>query len=197
MRVIGLTGGIGSGKSTVSALMAEKGAYIIDADKVGHRALEHSPEVKQGVLSAFGPGVLSEAGAIDRKRLGEIVFNDPSALRRLNAIIHPQMYRMMAEEIEQQRARGRDVVVLEAAILLEADWTPLVDEVWVCVTGERAVTERLRERSNLSEEQVRARMRAQLANGERVKRADVVIVNDGTLEELRRVVDELWERLHA
>lgn len=197
LRVIGLTGGIGSGKSTVSALLAEKGAHVIDADKIGHRALEHSPEVKQGVLSAFGSGVLTEAGAVDRKRLGEIVFNDASALQRLNAIIHPQMYRMMAEEIEQQRALGCEVVVLEAAILLEAGWTSLVDEVWVCVAGERAVVERLRERNNLSEEQVRARVRAQIDNEERVKRADVVIVNDGTLEQLRREVDELWERLHA
>ncbi len=197
LRVIGLTGGIGSGKSTVSTLLAGKGAHIIDADKVGHRALEHSLEVKQGVLSAFGPGVLTEAGTIDRKKLGEVVFNDPSALQRLNAIIHPQMYRMMADDIEQQRAQGQDVVVLEAAILLEADWTPLVDEVWVCVASDRAVTERLRERSNLSEEQVKARMRAQLDNGERVKRADVVIANDGTLEDLGRKLDELWERLHA
>ena len=196
MKVIGLTGGIGSGKSTVSQYMAELGAVIIDADKVGHEAYKPGTETWQDVVATFGRGVLTPGGEIDRKKLGGIVFNDPQALAKLNQIIWPRMYKMMEAQIEEYRRQEVDVVVLEAAILIEANWTPLVDEVWITVAPEANVLERLKKQRGLAEEQTLARIRSQLSSEERVKHADMVINNDGQIEEVKAKVRELWARLH-
>jgi dephospho-CoA kinase len=195
MKVIGLTGGIGSGKSTVSRFLSEMGAVVLDADKVGHEAYQPGTETWKEVVAAFGQGIIGVDDSIDRKKLGAIVFGDPAALERLNGIMHPRMYNMMAERIEDYRQQGVKVVVLEAAILLEAGWTPLVDEVWVTVASEPTVVRRVRERTDLPEEQIRSRIRSQLSNEERKKQAKVVISNDGSLDELRAAVVELWEGL--
>jgi dephospho-CoA kinase len=195
MKVIGLTGGIGSGKSTVSQILAELGAVVLDADKVGHEAYQPGTEVWKEVVAAFGQEVVAADGSIDRKKLGAIVFGDPVALECLNGIMHPRMYDMMAAKIEEYRRQGVKVVVLEAAILLEAGWTPLVDEVWLTVASESAVVRRAKERTGLPEEQIRSRIRSQLSNEERKKQASVVISNDGSLDELRAKVVELWEGL--
>jgi len=195
MVVIGLTGGILAGKSTISGMLAEKGAVIIDADKIGHAAYKPHTETWQELLDAFGDGILKKNGEIDRKRLGEIVFADPDALSRLNRIVHPRMREMMREEIEQLRGEGVAVVVLEAAVLIEADWTDLADEVWVAVAPEDVVIKRLRDRGGLSEEQARARIRSQLPAEERAKHADVIIDTDCDISEVRARVDELWSRL--
>ncbi len=193
MKVIGLTGGIGSGKSTVSQLFLELGAVILDADKVGHEAYQPGTEVWQEVVVAFGREILTPDGDIDRKKLGGIVFSNPESLARLNQIMHPRMFEMMKARIEQYRQQGTEVVVLEAAVLLEANWTPLVDQVWVTVASESTVVRRTKERTGLPEEQIRARIRSQLSSEERVKHADVVISNDGGLDELKTKVNELWE----
>ena len=195
MVVIGLTGGILAGKSTISGMLAEKGAVIIDADKIGHAAYKPHTETWQELVDAFSNGILKQNGEIDRKRLGEIVFADPDALDRLNRIVHPRMREMMREEIEQLRGEGVAVVVLEAAVLIEADWTDLADEVWVAVAPEDVVIKRLRDRGGLSEEQARARIRSQLPAEERAKHADVIIDTDCDLSEVRARVDELWSRL--
>jgi dephospho-CoA kinase len=195
MKVIGLTGGIGSGKSTVSRILAELGAVVMDADKVGHQAYQPGTETWKDVVAAFGNEVVAADGSIDRTKLGAIVFGDPEALKRLNQIVHPRMYDMMAEQIEEYRQQGVNVVVLDAAILIEANWTPLVDEVWVTVASEPTVVRRVRERTGLPEEQIRSRIRSQLSNEERKKQASVVISNDGGLHELRAKVVELWEGL--
>jgi len=193
MKVIGLTGGIGSGKSTVSQFLRELGAVLIDADKAGHEAYQPNTETWREVVAAFGEQILTPDGEIDRKKLGGIVFSSPESLARLNLIVHPRMYEMMKAQIEEYRQRGVDVVVLEAAILLEAGWTPLVDEVWVTVAPEPTVVERTRERTGLPEEQILARIRSQMSSEERAKHADVVINNDGTQDELKAKVKELWE----
>jgi dephospho-CoA kinase len=195
MKVIGLTGGIGSGKSTVSRILAELGAVVMDADKVGHQAYQPGTETWKDVVAAFGNEVVAADGSIDRTKLGAIVFGDPEALARLNQIVHPRMYDMMAEQIEEYRQQGVEVVVLDAAILIEANWTPLVDEVWLTVASEPTVVRRVRERTGLPEEQIRSRIRSQLSNEERKKQASVVISNDGGLHELRAKVVELWEGL--
>ena len=196
-KVIGLTGGIGSGKSTVSRFLQELGAVIIDADKVGHEAYQPNTDTWRELVAAFGGQILAPDGEIDRKKLGEIVFGRPEELERLNRIVHPRMYEMMKARIEEYRRQGVGVVVLEAAILLEAGWDRLVDEVWVTVAPESVVVQRTKERTGLSEEQIRARIHAQLSNEERTKRADVVITNDGTMEELKAKVRDLWERVQA
>ncbi|MBI2288023.1 MAG: dephospho-CoA kinase [Chloroflexi bacterium] len=195
-KVIGLTGGIGSGKSTVSQCLAELGAVIIDADDVGHEAFKPDTPAWQEVVAAFGRQIVAPDGEINRQNLGEIVFNNPEALSRLNRIMHPRIYDMAKAQIEQYRQQGVDVVVLEAAILIEAKWTPLVDEVWVTVAPEAMVLKRLKKQRGLEKAQTLARIRSQLTTKERIKYADVVIDNDGDLNQMKSKVREQWARLH-
>ncbi|MFB0558952.1 MAG: dephospho-CoA kinase [Dehalococcoidales bacterium] len=195
MKVIGLTGGIGSGKSTVSQFLAELGAVILNADGVGHEALKPDTEVWREVVAAFGRQVLTPDGSIDRARLGGIVFGNPESLSRLNRIMHPRMYDMVKARLDEYRRRGVDVVVLEAPLLIEAGWTSLVDEVWVTVASEATVLRRLEERTGLSESESLARIRSQLSSEARVEYADAVINTDCSLDELKARVGELWRGL--
>ena len=196
MRVIGFTGGIGSGKSTVSQYLAELGATIVDADKVGHEALKRS-DVKQEISANFGREVFGPDGEIDRKKLGPVVFGNPEALAKLNHIMHKRMRLMMEDKIAQFRREGVSVLVLEAAVLLEtdADWDKIVDEIWVAVSPEATVIKRMKEQRGMTEEQTRARINAQMSNEEKIKRASVVINNDGSLDEMKREVKKLWQKL--
>ncbi len=193
MKVIGLTGGIGSGKSTVSQFLAELGAVILDADRVGHEAFKPGTEACREVVAAFSGGILTPNGEIDRKKLGDIVFGNPESLSRLNQIMHPRINNMVKARLEEYRRQGVGVVVLEAPLLLDAGWASLVDEVWVTVAPESTVLRRLKERAGLSEPQSRARIRSQLSSAERIRYADVVIDTDCDLDELRARVRELWE----
>ena len=197
MKVIGLTGGIGSGKTTVSQFLAELGAVIIDADKIGHEAFKTDTRARREIIAAFGREILAPDGDIDRKKLGEMVFTNPEALSRLNRIMHPRMYKMAKAQIEEHQRRGVEVVVLEAPVLLEAGWATLVDEVWVTVAPEATVIKRLRGRTRLSEEESLARIRSQLRSEERLKHADVIIDTDCTLDEVRARVNALWQRVNA
>ena len=192
MFVIGLTGGIGTGKTQASKLLEELGAAIIDADAVGHEAYRPHTEAWGAVVEAFGQDVIAPSGEVDRKKLGGIVFGDPKALRRLNAIMHPRMYSMVEERIDNLKQMGRDVVVVEAALLLEAGWTALVDEVWSVSASEDRVVRRLARRNNLDQEAVRARIRSQMPQSQRTKQADILIDNSGSLADLRRRIQQLW-----
>jgi len=192
MKVIGLTGGIGSGKSTVSQFLAELGAIIVDADKVGHEALKPGSEVWQQVVNEFGRSIVTVSDDIDRAKLGELVFASSEARARLNRIMHPPMYNTVKAKLEEYRRKGVKVVVLEAPLLVEAGWTSLVNEVWVTVAPEATVLKRLRERSGLSEQEARARIQAQLPTEERMGHADVVIDTDSSLDELKEKVLGLW-----
>ena len=195
MKIIGLTGGIGSGKSMVAGFLVELGAVIIDADKVGHEAFKPGTEAWRDVVAAFGQGVVKPDGEIDRSKLGSMVFGDEESLVRLNQIMQPRIYDMVVARLEQYRQQGIAVVVVDAPLLIEAGWVPLVDEVWVIVTSEDTVLSRVRERSGLSEPESLARIRSQMSNEERIKYADAVINNEGSLDELRDRVKELWQRL--
>ena len=197
MKVIGLTGGISSGKSTVSQFLAELGAVIIDADKIGHEVLKPDSEVWREVVAAFGKQIITANGAIDREKLGEIVFSNSEARSRLNQIMHPRIYDMVKTRLDEYRRQETGIVVLEAPLLLEAGWTSLVDEVWVTTASEATVLKRLRERTGLSEKESLARIRSQLPAEERVKHADVVINADCSLGELKAKVKELWQELQA
>ena len=194
-RVIGLTGGIGSGKSTVSRYLAELGAVIIDADKIGHETYRPNTETWRKLVKTFGNKILAQDNTIDRKKLGAIVFNNPEELKQLNAIVHPLMFEMAKQRIDDCRRQGTEVVILDAPILLETNWMPLVDEVWAVTANEANVIKRAMVRSGLTEEQVRSRITSQMSNEERIKHAQVVIHNDSTTEDLRNKVEELWERL--
>ena len=196
MKLIGLTGGIGSGKSTVSQFLAELGAVILDADKVGHEALKPDTKIWHKVVAAFGRQILTPTGNIDRKKLGEIVFGNHESLSRLNQIMHPRMHDMVKAQLEEYHRQRTRVVVLEAPLLLEASWTPLVDEVWVTTAPKATVLKRLEERIGMSQVESLTRIRSQLSSGERVKHADVVINTDCDLDELKSRVKELWQRLN-
>ena len=193
MFVIGLTGGIGTGKTQVSRYLEDLGAAVINADLLGHEAYQPNTEAWKEVVISFGEGVLGPTGEVDRKKLGKIVFNDVEALGRLNAIMHPRIYDMVAERIRNLGKEGRGVVVVEAALLLEANWTPLVDEVWVTAAPEEQVLQRLQSGKGMDETAVRARIRSQMPQAERIQHANVILDNSGSLSELRAQVEKLWE----
>jgi dephospho-CoA kinase len=192
MLVIGLTGGIGAGKTEVSKILRELGAAVINADLLGHEVYKPQTEGWREVVNQFGEGVLTPDGEVDRKKLGAIVFNDSEALKRLNAITHPRIYGMIEQQIRKLGEEGQEVAVVEAALLIEAGWKPLVSQVWVVTTSEEQALMRLRGRSNLSEDAARARIRSQMPQAERVKHADIVIDNRGSLAELRDQVMQAW-----
>jgi dephospho-CoA kinase len=197
MFVLGLTGGIGSGKSTVCDMLRTKGAAVVHADLVGHEVYRPGSAVWDEVVAAFGRQVLASDGQIDRRKLGSIVFADPEARRRLNAITHPPMRRLMIERLDDLRRQGERVAVLEAALLFEAGWVDLTDEVWLTLLRPAVAAQRLMERSGLSQQEAEARIASQLSNEERLEHADVVIDTDCSLAEVAHRVDELWEGLMA
>ncbi|HEY8122010.1 MAG TPA: dephospho-CoA kinase [Myxococcota bacterium] len=195
MIVVGLTGGIASGKSTVARELARRGARVIDADKLGHRAYEPGSEAQRQVIAAFGPEVRARDGTIDRPALGARVFGRPDQLKRLTDIVWPEIRRLAQAEIDALRsAEPRAVVVLEAAVLFEAGWEPLVDEIWVVVVERATALRRAVARGGLDAAQVEARIDAQLSNAERAKRARVVLDNSGDEAALLRQLDAHWAR---
>lgn len=195
MKIIGLTGGIGSGKSTVAQFLAELGAVIVDLDKVGHEVLKSGGVVRERIVSEFGKNILTGSGDIDRTRLGGIVFNDFEALSRLNKIMHPVIDNIINARIEEYRREGVEVVVLEAAALLDADRASQVDEIWVTVAPEAVVLKRLAERTGYSEEESKARIRSQMPGEKRIRQADLVIDTDCSLDELKARVATEWQKL--
>ncbi|MFH0846758.1 MAG: dephospho-CoA kinase [Chloroflexota bacterium] len=192
MRVIGLTGGIGTGKSTVSRFLSEMGAVVLDADKIGHEAFTPSSTTYNEVVETFGRGILTPEGQIDRRKLGKIVFDSPEKLDQLNRIIHPWLHETLKNLLEGYRRQGTRVVVIEAALLIEAGWLPLVDKVWVTVASRDSVLKRVAGREGISEDDIIARIQAQLPAEERVKYADTVINTDVSLDELKAKVAGLW-----
>ncbi len=190
VRVIGLTGGIGSGKSTVAALLAERGATVIDADKIGHEVYRPGSEGFTRVVETFGRGVVAADGTIDRKALGAIVFADATARARLNAIVHPLIGSEIAARVAQVPAGTR--VVIEAAIILEAGWRALAERVWVVSVSRETAIARVMAARGLTRVEVERRLDAQMPDAERRRLADLVIENDGTPAALRAQVEAAW-----
>ena len=197
MKIIGLTGGTGSGKSTVSKFLAHLGAVVIDADKVGHEVFKPGTKAWQEVVDAFGQGIISADGTIDRRKLGEIVFSNPGARAKLNQVMHPLIYEQVKSRIEEYGKKGVAIIIVEAPLLLEVGWKSLVDEVWVTSASEATVIKRLKEQKGLSEAQSLARIRAQLTDEERIRQVDVVIDTDCALDELKERVEALWRKLRS
>jgi len=197
MWVIGLTGSIGTGKSEAARHLEALGASVISADQVGHEAYTPDTEAWEQVVAAFGDDILQEDGEIDRRTLGAVVFSDPAKLEKLNQIMHPRMARMVADNIEVLRSQGVGVVVVEAALLFEAGWDSLVEEVWVTDSTEEIVIERLKLRNGLSEEEARKRISSQMDRAERLERSDFVIDNSGDMAGLESAIKELWDRRAA
>jgi dephospho-CoA kinase len=191
-RVIGLTGGIGSGKSTVAAMLAELGADVLDTDKVGHDVYRPGTDGFRQVTEAFGPDVVAPDGTVDRRALGARVFGDPAALRRLNAIVHPLIGLAVRDWLLEAQARPRTTpIVVEAAVLMEAGWQ-FFDEVWVVLVDPETAVARVAASRGMTPDEVRQRLAVQMSNAERARRATRVIENDGTLEDLRARVEDAW-----
>jgi dephospho-CoA kinase len=193
---VGLTGGIASGKSTVARYLAQLGAHIIDADALGHRAYERGTRGFERVAAAFGDEVVGADGRIDRKVLGGKVFGDPARLKELTDIVWPEI--LALAEVEMAEVARRDparIIVLEAAVLLEAGWDSAVDEVWAVVVAPEVAVARAQARDGLSAVDVQRRIAAQMTNDQRRARADVVIDNSGGTETLLARVDREWLRI--
>lgn len=198
MVVIGLTGGIGAGKSEVSRILAGYGAAIIDTALLGHEAYAPGTVPWRAVVKAFGREILLPDAQIDRKILGDIVFSDPEELERLNAIMRPALNGLLAERLRDAERQGRRVAVIDSATLVEAGWTELADEVWLTTAPPDEVYRRLRRRSGLSIKAIAERIESQISDEERKAHADVVIENNGSLTDLRATVEALWaERILA
>ncbi len=196
MLVIGLVGGIGSGKSTAAAILAELGAEVINADLIGHEVYEPGKPGFDAIVAEFGTEVVGPDGRIDRKRLGGIVFSDSVKLERLNAIVHPLIRAEIERRIARARKEGRvRAVVVEAAILLEAGWRSLVDQVWVISAKREDVVQRLATQRGMPEAAAEARIAKQMSDAERRALADVVIENEGSIDDLRARLVGLWQTL--
>jgi dephospho-CoA kinase len=192
--LVGLTGGIASGKSSVSAMLAERGAEIVDADLIARQVVMPGEPAWQKILDHFSRGVLTEDGQVDRKKLADLVFADQAKLTLLNEITHPDIFARVAERLEHNRDR-EVVVVLDAALLIETGLADRVDVVVVVDAGDEEEQVRRLTAKGFDERDARVRMAAQLPAEARLAHADLVIRNVGTFEELTARVDEVWDEL--
>jgi len=188
--VIGLIGGIGSGKSAVAAAFAERGGRVITADTLGHEALRQ-PTILQEVVRHWGDGVLDASGQVDRKALARIVFADPAALTQLESLSHPWIRRRIEEEIQRAQREDVPLVVLDAALLLEAGWHAVCDRLVFVDASDEVRRERVTRGRGWASQQWQARESAQLPLTEKRGRADHVVDNSSTLEHLGRQIDDL------
>ncbi len=194
MLKVGLTGGIGTGKSLVSAIMGDCGAHLIDADLLGHESYNIGTSGLHQVVKVFGDHILGADGSIDRDILGRIVFNDRSQMQNLNNILHPIIYEIVKDRIGQVEEDGNTMVVVEAAVLIEAQWQSLFDQVWVVKSDEETVIRRLLRRNGFDRNEACKRIESQISESDRLSHADVIIDNNGTREELEVKVKDLWEK---
>ncbi|NKB97636.1 MAG: dephospho-CoA kinase [Pseudomonadales bacterium] len=196
--IIGLTGGIASGKSTAAKLLGTFGAHVIDADKLGHRAYLQGTEAFDQVVATFGADVIGEDGEIDRAALGSKVFGAGNRLDELTAIVWPAIRRMAEEEIATTQADDKNrCIVLEAAVLLEAGWQDIADEVWVTVVDREVAIERASARDGSDRGAVQARIDAQLSNEERTAAANRVIDNSKDEAHLTTQLEQLWQEIRS
>ncbi len=194
MLKIGLTGGIGTGKSSVSEAFQSLGAAVINADLLGHDAYLPGTIGYEEVVTEFGQEIVGSDGQIDRKKLGPIVFSDSSKMDRLNEIMHPLIRDLIEERLVTLESNHNKVAVVEAAILIEAGWKSLFDEIWVVISDPEEVINRLGVRNGLSREDAVKRIDSQMSNNERIGHGDVVVENTGSMEDLQTRVNSLWAK---
>ncbi|WP_435621906.1 dephospho-CoA kinase [Anoxybacillus eryuanensis] len=183
---IGLTGGIASGKSTVAAMFRDLHIPVIDADEIAHRVTSVDGEAYQPIIETFGRDILDSNGAIDRRKLGAIVFYDEQKRKQLNAIVHPLVRKHMLQQKEKYAKEGEKAVVLDIPLLFESKLQHLVDRILVVYVDEQTQLHRLCERNGFSVEEAWARIKAQMPLEEKRKKADEIIDNNGTIEETKQ-----------
>jgi dephospho-CoA kinase len=194
--LVGVTGGIGSGKSLFSALLAERGAQVIDADAYGREALRPGQPAWHSVLAQFGRDLLvPQSMEIDRQALADVVFNDHDKLAALNAIVHPILFSAIADSVERL-SQTDEIVVIDAAILVETGMDKILDTLIVVHTGESWRRERLRKRG-MSPADIEARMSSQASPVDLLAKADIVVCNNGSLDELVREAERVWVDLSS
>jgi dephospho-CoA kinase len=195
MFVVGLTGGIGTGKTTFAALLLERGAQVIDADALGRDALRPGQPAWHSVVNQFGKEILVHPTMeIDRRSVAELVFNDPEALKALNAIVHPVIFKSVADELDRLRSSD-EIVVLDAALIVETALADVCDAVVAMDSADDVRIKRLQHDRGMSLTDIRARMTSQSNPDVLLGRADIVVRNDGTSEDLAREADRVWARL--
>lgn len=195
MKLLGLTGGIGSGKSSVSRLLESYGAYVIDADKITHHLERRGAVVWHQIREAFGWAMLKSDGELDRKRLGHVVFGNIQDRERLNHIVHPAVQAEIRQQIKMARERGESIAVLDVPLLIEGGLYQIVDLVWVVYVDPDDQVERIQRRDGISEEAAWQRVRAQMPLKDKLRYADQVIDNRGPWKNVEEVVHTLWQNV--
>ena len=192
MKIIGVTGTIGSGKSTVCQILVDLGCPVIDADLEAHATYRRGTHTYRHMVAAFGDAILDDKGSIDRESLGRVVFADSAARDRLNAIVHPATRRRVSSRLRRLAGAGHEWAAVEATLLIEAGWRNMVDRLWVVTAPTDHVIARLRRDRGQDEELVRRRMTAQMPPLRMMEQADDIIYNDGGVQALRMRVTSLW-----
>jgi dephospho-CoA kinase len=196
MLLVGLTGGLGAGKSTVARMLADRGAVLVDADELARRALEPGSRAYQEARDLLGDEALTPAGDLDRRAIAETVFADPERRLALESVVHPEVFRMLADVVEARRGTN-DIIVFDAPLIVETGFHDACDVVVVVTAPEEDRVARAVRDRGMTADQARARIGAQVGDADREVVADVVIRNDGGLPELEALVEDLWERLRS
>lgn len=194
---IGLTGGIASGKSTVTEMIRGLGIPVIDADQIARDVVKAGEEAYEQIIQTFGQDILQENGEIDRAKLGAIVFYNEQERKKLNAIVHPAVRRRMLAEKEAYVQKGAKTIVLDIPLLFESELTHFIDKIIVVYVDDDIQLERLMKRNGFSKEEALARIRSQLPLHEKVKKADAVINNNGTIEETKQQLLQILKEWNA
>ncbi len=193
---IGLTGGIGSGKSTVSNLFRERGASILDLDRIAHEVEEPGRAAWQGIVERFGQDILTPEGTIDREALGAIVFRDSAKREELNRIVHPAVFDEWCRRFEEiVRKDAQAIVISDIPLLIETGWHERMDIVILVYVSPAVQIERIMERNGYTTEEAEDRLRSQMPLADKIPYADFVIRNEGTLAETEAIVEEVWQEL--
>lgn len=193
---VGLTGGIATGKSTVGAMFVELGCHLIESDQITHQLFEPGQAVHAAVVKQFGNRILALDGTIDRRILGDIVFKDPQARAKLNSLVHPAIIQRQREWLKDMEAQDpHGIAIVDAALMIEVGTYKNYDKVIVVTCSPEIQRERLRARSALSEEKIESRIRSQMPNEEKIKYADFVIDNSGSVESTRVQVETVYQQL--
>jgi len=195
--ILGLTGGIATGKSTITGMLRERGIPVIDADQIARDVVEPGKPAYEAIVAHFGREILLADGQIDRKKLGEIVFSDELERQKLNAIVHPEVRRVMREEAETAEKNGASIVFMDIPLLFESKLQHMVDKIVVVYAPAHMQLARMMERDELQEEQAQKRLRAQFPIDQKKADADFLIDNSGSREEAERQVEEMLSAIRS